>query len=58
MTRDQKLYGIEIEGLVDTGADITIISQESWNPHQPLQKVTTVCWDWNIIPSKTKCKTY
>lgn len=28
--------------MVDTGADVTIISQESWDPHWPLQKVTSL----------------
>lgn len=34
-----QLNDIEIEGLVDTGAGITIISQKSWHSAWPLQKV-------------------
>ena len=29
------------EGLVDIGADVSILSQHSWNPYWPLQKVYT-----------------
>lgn len=35
-----KLNGIEIEGLLDSSADVPIISQESWNPNWPLQRVS------------------
>lgn len=35
-----KLNGIEIEGLLDSGADVPIIFQESWNPNWPLQRVS------------------
>lgn len=35
-----KLNGIEIEGLLDSGADVPIISQELWNPNWPLQRVS------------------
>jgi predicted aspartyl protease len=27
-----QMNGVDIEGLVDTGADISILSQNSWNP--------------------------
>lgn len=36
-----KLNSIEIEGLMDTGANVTVISQDSWNPPRPLLKVYT-----------------
>lgn len=36
-----QMNGVDIEGLVDTGADISILSQNSWNPDQPLKKVYT-----------------
>lgn len=42
-----KLNGFDIEDLVDTGADISII-------HWPIQKPIHSCWEWNIITSKTK----
>lgn len=35
-----QLDGIEIEGLLDTGAAVTIISQDSWHPVWPLGKVS------------------
>lgn len=34
-----KVNGIEIVSLVDTGTDITIIYQRSWNSEWPLPKV-------------------
>jgi hypothetical protein len=30
----------DIEGLVDTGAEVTIVSQDSWNSACPLQRVS------------------
>ena len=36
-----QMNGVDIEGLVDTGADISILSQKSWNPYLPHQKVYT-----------------
>ena len=36
-----QMNGVDIEGLVDTGADVSILSQKSWNPDWPLQKVYT-----------------
>ena len=35
------MNGVDKECLVDTGADINILSQKSWNPDWPLQKVYT-----------------
>lgn len=32
---------IEIEGLVDTRADVSIICEESWNQIWPLQEIST-----------------
>lgn len=29
---DETKDGIEIKGLMDSGTDVTIISQDSWNP--------------------------
>lgn len=36
-----QLDGTEIKGLVDTGADITLISQDAWNPACSLQRIST-----------------
>lgn len=36
-----QLDGIELKSLVDTEADITITSQNVWNPDWPLQRVST-----------------
>ena len=36
-----QMNGIDIEGLVDTGADVTIISPKSWNSGYPLQQAYT-----------------
>ena len=36
-----QMNGIDIEGLVDIRADVSILSQKSWNPDWPLQKVYT-----------------
>ena len=32
---------VEREGLVDKDVDVSILSQKSWNPDWPLQKVYT-----------------
>lgn len=34
-----QMNGVNIEGLVDIGADVNILSQKSWNLDWPLQKV-------------------
>ena len=34
-----QIEGIEVEGLVDTDTDATIISPKSWHPGWPLQEV-------------------
>lgn len=34
-----QINGVEIEGLVDRGADIRLFSQMAWNTGWPLQKV-------------------
>jgi hypothetical protein len=36
-----QMNGVNIEGLVDIGADVNILSQKSWNLDWPLQKVYT-----------------
>ena len=36
-----QMNGVEMEGLVDTGAAVSILSQKSQNPDWPLQKVYT-----------------
>ena len=36
-----QMNGIDIEGLVDTGADVSILSQKSWNLDWPLQRIYT-----------------
>ena len=36
-----QMNGIDIEGLVDIRADVSILSQKSWSPYWPLQKVYT-----------------
>ena len=36
-----QMNGIDIEGLVDTRADVSILSQKSWNPDWPLKKIYT-----------------
>lgn len=36
-----KLNGIELEGLLHSGAAVFIISQESWDSNWPLQEVST-----------------
>ena len=35
------MNGIDIEGLVDIRADVSILSQKSWSPYRPFQKVYT-----------------
>lgn len=48
MVNDQRpklifqVHSVEIEGLVDTGADVTIIYPKLWNLEWALQKVQTV----------------
>ncbi|KAL6040906.1 hypothetical protein STEG23_037882 [Scotinomys teguina] len=34
-----RINGLVLEGLVDTGADVTIITPKSWHPNWPLQEV-------------------
>jgi hypothetical protein len=36
-----QMNGMDIVGLVDTGADVSILSQKSWNSDLPLQKIYT-----------------
>jgi hypothetical protein len=36
-----EVNGVDKEGLVDTGANGSILSQKSWNLNWPLQKVYT-----------------
>lgn len=36
-----QMNAVDIEGLVDTGADVSTRSQKSWNPDWLLQKVYT-----------------
>lgn len=40
----EKVNGIEREGLLDSGADGCILSQESWDPNWPVQEVSTQLW--------------
>ena len=35
------MNGMDIEGLVDTGTDVSIFSQKSWDQDWPLQKIYT-----------------
>jgi hypothetical protein len=37
-----QINGIETKGLVDTEADVTIISPECWDPDWPLQEINTI----------------
>ena len=39
-----KLNGVKIKGLLDSGEDVSIISQESWDLNWPLQEVSTQLW--------------
>ena len=39
-----KLNGVKIKGLLDSGKDVSIISQESWDLNWPLQEVSTQLW--------------
>lgn len=47
MVNDQRpklmvqMHGIDIDGLVDTRADVNILAQKSWSPYWSLQKVRT-----------------
>ena len=50
-----QVNSVEIEGLVDTGVDVTIISPKSWNSEWPLHNVHTVYGNWYITSNKTKC---
>lgn len=45
---------IEIEGLVDTGADIKLISSKSWYPGQLFQEVNVLLLGIGTLSCKTK----
>lgn len=49
-----QINGIEIEGLVDTGADVMIISPKS--QIGLFRDTHSASRDWNFISSKTKYK--
>lgn len=51
-----KLKRIEIEGLLDSVADESIISQESWDPNWPVQKSPLSYGYWNLISGKPECR--
>ena len=36
-----QMNNFDIQVLIDTGADVSILSQKSWNPYLPHQKVYT-----------------
>jgi hypothetical protein len=47
------MNGDEIEGLVDTGAGMTIISPKSWNSEWPLQNILYIVHrNWENISNK------
>ena len=50
-----QVNSIEIEYLVDTGADVTIISQKSWDLELALQRAYTQFLGIEVISEKTKC---
>lgn len=51
-----QIHDVVIEGLVDTGADIGIISSKSWHSYWPLQNVMFSFRDRNFIPGKVEHK--
>ena len=51
-----RVDNVYIQGLVDTGADVSIITPQSWHPRWPLQSRYSVSGYWNIIESETEFK--
>lgn len=51
-----KVNGIEVEGLLDSGADGSILSQESWAPIGLYKKSPLSCGYWNLISGKPECR--
>lgn len=49
-------HDIETEGLMDAGAGVSIISQESWIPNWPFQELSTWFFrHWDIISAEIEC---
>lgn len=48
---------VVIEGLIDTGADVTIIKPKSWHPNWPLQDVNIQfleTWTLPLVKQSTR----
>ncbi|CAI5780148.1 Gag-Pro-Pol protein [Podarcis lilfordi] len=53
LLRKYKINGIVLEGLIDTGADVSVISSSCWDPAWPLESASAV---WGVGGPQTSSK--
>ncbi|CAI5796410.1 endogenous retrovirus group K member 10 Pro protein-like [Podarcis lilfordi] len=53
LLRKYKINGIVLEGLIDTGADVSVISSSCWDPTWPLESASAV---WGVGGPQTSSK--
>ncbi|CAI5771749.1 retrovirus group K member 113 Gag polyproteinpolyprotein-like-like, partial [Podarcis lilfordi] len=53
LLRKYKINGIVLEGLIDTGADVSVISSNCWDPTWPLESASAV---WGVGGPQTSSK--
>lgn len=46
---------IGVEGLVGRGAEVSVISEKSWDSECPFLNLYTISRNWKVISDKTVC---